>query len=183
MVYIKHYAGIGSRKTPDKVLGIMRQLGSKLAIDGYCLRSGGADGADTAFEKGAISVEGSKEIYLPSKRFNKRNGSNDYIVLDNMYNKDEAMEIAKNYHPKFDSLSYFVKCLMTRNVYQILGKNLDTPSKFVVCWTPDGCSNKKERSIKTGGTGQAIAIASDYNVPVFNLHKKDHLTKIEKYLK
>ena len=40
------------------------------------LRSGGADGADLAFEIGAAN----KEIYLPSKDFN--NNSSDLIVTE-----------------------------------------------------------------------------------------------------
>jgi len=50
---MKFYTGVGSRKTPLSILKVMRKLGYKLAIDGWMLRSGGADGADSAFEKGA----------------------------------------------------------------------------------------------------------------------------------
>jgi len=51
-VDVIYYAGIGSRSTPDNVLGIMEKLGIVLAKKGFILRSGGADGADKAFEKG-----------------------------------------------------------------------------------------------------------------------------------
>jgi predicted Rossmann fold nucleotide-binding protein DprA/Smf involved in DNA uptake len=57
------YAGIGARETPDDVLHLMYLLGRKLATDGYVLRSGHADGADLAFEKGCDSVNGRKEIF------------------------------------------------------------------------------------------------------------------------
>lgn len=57
------YAGIGSRKTPKNVLDFMFEIGKELALLGYVLRSGGAEGADSAFEKGADSVKGMKEIY------------------------------------------------------------------------------------------------------------------------
>ena len=70
-----YYAGIGSRSTPDNVLGIMEKLGIVLAKKGFILRSGGADGADKAFEKGCDLASGQKEIYLPWKGFNGNNSS------------------------------------------------------------------------------------------------------------
>ena len=53
----RSYAGIGSRKTPPHVLAAMTQIAEALAERGYILRSGGAGGADSAFEKGAGSAK------------------------------------------------------------------------------------------------------------------------------
>jgi predicted Rossmann fold nucleotide-binding protein DprA/Smf involved in DNA uptake len=47
-----YYAGIGARSTPPQILSVMTRLASKLEGMGYTLRSGGAAGADTAFERG-----------------------------------------------------------------------------------------------------------------------------------
>lgn len=57
---------------------------------------------------------------------------------------------------------------MARNMLQIMGLGLDEPSKFVLCWTPDGCTTKEGRIKKTGGTGQAIAYADEMDIPIFN---------------
>ena len=62
------YAGIGSRKTPVHILSKMRRVAERLEVRGYTLRSGGADGADTAFEEGCKR----KEIFLPQPGFNGR---------------------------------------------------------------------------------------------------------------
>lgn len=51
----KYYTGVGSRKTPAHIMEIMRDLGRKLCSEGWGLRSGGASGADQAFEHGAGS--------------------------------------------------------------------------------------------------------------------------------
>ena len=59
-----YYAGVGSRETPLDVLKTMWKIGNYLATKGYTLRSGGAKGADTAFENGCDSVIGSKEISM-----------------------------------------------------------------------------------------------------------------------
>lgn len=47
------YAGVGSRETPPQVLAVMRSAARVLASRGWILRSGGALGADSAFEAGA----------------------------------------------------------------------------------------------------------------------------------
>jgi len=89
------YTGIGSRKTPGPINDIIEfsplyrfyYWGRILATKGFILRSGHADGADLAFEKGCDTVNGKKEIYLPWKGFN---GSD-----SKLYNlSKEAYEIA-----------------------------------------------------------------------------------------
>lgn len=65
------YAGIGSRKTPPAELARMEAVGAILQRQGWTLRSGGADGADSAFERGADRASredgtaAHKEIYIP----------------------------------------------------------------------------------------------------------------------
>ena len=68
------YAGIGSRRTPDDVLEQMTQLAQELGKLGWTLRSGGADGADRAFQDGAEAVGGRREILLPWDAPRRRNG-------------------------------------------------------------------------------------------------------------
>ena len=50
-----YYAGVGGRETPAHVLNLMTRIAQGLAKVGGILRSGGARGADTAFEAGAGS--------------------------------------------------------------------------------------------------------------------------------
>ena len=77
------------------------------------------------------------------------------------------MEIAKEFHPAWDKLSPAAKKLQARNCYQVLGYDLETPSQFVVCWTPRGSGS--------GGTGQAIRIAKSHNIPIFDFGKYSEL--------
>lgn len=156
----KVYTGIGSRKTPDKVLEIMTEVAQKLTEMHFILRSGGAEGADKAFAKGAHY----REIWYPSEA------------------TKESMAIAAMYHPAWESLNMFAKRLHGRNAFQVLGAYLKDPSKFVICWTPDGAINHAERSRSTGGTGTAISIASANGIPVYNLKREDHMEKILKWL-
>ena len=69
---------------------------------------------------------------------------------------------------------------MARNAMQVLGPNLDDPSAFIVCWTPDASDGSKT-SPKTGGTGQALRIAHEYKIPVYNL-ADDRYKKFGSYM-
>jgi len=176
-----YYAGIGSHSTPEDVLDIMVELGYLLAEENYILRSGGSPGADTAFEAGAKKADGQFEIYLPWDKFQDRSDDN-YLDVRNLDNFNNAKRIAKKHHPNFAELSESAKLLITRDTYQVLGKDLTTPSKFVVCWTPDGCITDRDRSKETGGTGQAISIASRREIPIFNLKLKEHRRQVEEWI-
>lgn len=138
----------------------MTAIAKRLAQLGYSCYSGGAEGADRAFERGAII---NRKIFLPWDGFNKKNisaltelhGEGSYVVPP--FNE----ELVRKYHPKPDALSEAGWKLMSRNSYQVLGPDLKSPVDFVLCWTKDGKAS--------GGTGQAIRLATDYRIPVFNL--------------
>ena len=149
------YTGIGARKTPPVILKAMHSMARFMASHDHTLRSGGAPGANTAFEEGSgVLQSGPKEIYLPYKAFN-RNWSS---LFDSTL---EARKIAKLFHPAWSNLSCRGRDFMGRNSYQILGLDLKTPTDFVICWTPEGKV--------TGGTGQALRMALHYEIPIVNL--------------
>ncbi len=165
---MKIYTGIGARKTPEYIQKIMTGVSLCLEDDGYTLRSGGAEGADTAFES---SVQ-NKEIYLPWSGFNNNRPG---LYLINKPEWSTAREILSEIHPDFVNYRNSVQNLFTRNVFQILGADLKTPSEFVMCWTPDGCVNESTYTQGlTGGTGIAIKLASRLGIPVYNLYRNDH---------
>jgi hypothetical protein len=87
----------------------------------------------------------------------------------------EAFEIAKVFHPGWKFLKRGARALHARNCHQILGPNLKDPVDFVICWTKDGKA--------TGGTGQALRIAENYSIPIWNLQRADHLRTAKEQLK
>lgn len=163
---MKYYTGIGSRETPSDISGFMTDIAKFLCEIGYILRSGGASGADSFFEAG-VSDSNKKEIYLPWKDFNG-NKSTRYRVTD------EALKFAADYHPAWNKLSYGARKLMGRNCYQVLGLSLVVPSEFLLCWTKEG----KE----TGGTAQAMRIAKNSDIPIFNLFFEEHQNLIKNWM-
>ena len=163
----RYYAGVGARSTPNHILNIMTKLASTLEDHDWTLRSGGAAGADSAFEKG-ISF-GNKEIFTVNSLTGKL-GEEAYATVD-------------HYHPRPSKLGAHARKLMARNAFQILGPDLRQPSVFVVCWALGSRYDDKGRIMSVnGGTGQAVRIAYDHDIEVFNLNVKEHLQKINKYI-
>lgn len=157
----KYYAGIGSRATPTDIQELMVKLGRYLGDLGWVLRSGGAEGADTAFEKGCDEANGRKEIFLPWKGYNGNKSTLYYKgseISDEI--KAESFELASKYHPAWNQCSYGAKALLARDGLQILGKDLKTPVSMVLFWSPDP---------NHGGTSQALRISKDYEIVYFNL--------------
>lgn len=138
------YSGIGARRSPPEIKKLMTRIASYLGAQNWVLRSGGAYGADTAFEIGCDSVNGKKEIYT---------------VESNI--PAQAFEVAKEFHPVWDTLNDYIKRLHGRNSMIILGPDLLIPVNFVICYTADGKFS--------GGTGIGMHIANKYNIPIFNL--------------
>ena len=78
---------------------------------------------------------------------------------------EEALEMAKTIHPNWDAPGMRAKNnwgreLHARNCYQVLGRGLNNPSKFLLCWTEGGKA--------VGGTRTAIKLAERYDVPILN---------------
>lgn len=148
------YSGIGSRQTPPHIIEQMKSIAKHLAQLNWLLRSGGADGADLAFEAGCDEVGGQKEIFLPWKGFNNSKST--------LYNPTvEAFQMAATIHPVYKNLSIGAQKLHARNCHQILGSDLNDPVSLVVCWTKDGSEK--------GGTATALKIAKRYDIRIINL--------------
>lgn len=151
-------AGIGSRKTPASVLSEMTVIGVWCQHHGVGVRSGHAEGADYAFEVGA---ETGTFIYLPFSTFNAKMPILGYSKVVNHDLHPDLAEIAADHHPKWPYLNWLTRAFHTRNVAQVLGLPEEPLSAAVVCWTVDGGP--------TGGTGQAIRIATASGIPVLNM--------------
>lgn len=156
------YAGVGSRETPPDVLGLMTDTAEALRSMGWTLRSGHAPNADQAFEAGAGVAA---EIYLPWPSFENKVSCGDATVFSRP--TPAAFELAAEHHPYWFSLKRGSRSLHARNMHQVLGRALDVPAAFVVCWTQDGSLDGS--SSASGGTGQALRAAAAEGIHVFNL--------------
>jgi len=135
-----YYAGIGARATPQLNLIEMTIASAALEADKFILRSGGAKGADSAFERGV--KDHMKDIFT----------AEDCSFAAEIY--------AEKYHPNWTACSPYVRRLMGRNAHVLFGEMLDTPVEFVLCWTPQGKI--------TGGTGHTLRMAMEARIPIYN---------------
>lgn len=167
----KHYAGIGSRETPKDILHLMTAIATRLAADGWTLRSGHADGADLAFEVGAGK---DCEIYLPKITFNGH-----YPIQGRKFAAPTlaAVELASQHHPAWERCNEWARLLHGRNMHQVLGYDLNDPVRFVICWAPLDNEGKPR-----GGTAQAIRLADSRNIPVFNLINAEHRERLTRFV-
>ncbi len=167
----KTYAGIGHRdlggfcepNTNEPVENVMAWIAGELEKFGYTLNSGGAKGADAAFEYG-VKSPASKNIFTPADATEK------------------TRAIAQELHPAHERLQGHALDLYARNTNQVFGRNLDCTVDFVVCYTRDGCETAATRSRDSGGTGQAIEMADRKGAKVFNMKKIDWFERLKKYL-
>ena len=117
------YAGIGARATPAGVLADMTVMAGWLARIGWHLASGGADGADSAYARGAPA--GRRTICLPWPCYNGHRGPDCQVLSGSALSA--CMAIAADLHPAWDRCSRAVRKLHARNVAIILGETCDRP--------------------------------------------------------
>lgn len=153
------YAGIGSRETPGDICEIMTRFARAAAKDGAVLRTGGALGADSAFMDGCTSTE--MELFLPWQGYNGHRGT--------LPASEAAMAMAEEVcgPVHWSRCSQGARKMHARNMQIILGKDLDDPVAFVLCWTAYGR--------KLGGTATGIRCAEYHGIEVFNLGVCDRL--------
>lgn len=185
----KNYTGIGSRETPPEILELMSDIAFKLTKLGWYGRSGSADGADLAFESGfnkariAGISSGGFTGYLPWNGFNGFHEDANHFIKGNC---KVAAKIASELHPAWNAtrrdgkpvLSRGAKALHTRNIYQVLGNDLRTPSSLCIFYaTP--LSNGQV----SGGTNTAVQLCIKNHARCHNLYIKEVADKWLNWLK
>lgn len=165
----RFYTGIGSREAPLPILKRAQALGKELALKGFIGRSGKAEGMDEAFMKGfGEAGVGSFINYLPYPSFRDSlalpTGCRDISCYPDDVWK-EAVMIARDVYGKgWFEITPGSRDLHTRNVFQVLGDDLQTPSEFVLYW-----AEPKGRNAVKGGTNTAFQIANVFNVKTLKI--------------
>lgn len=201
-----YYTGVGSRKTPYSARPYLVDVAKYLSERGVVLRSGGAAGADSYFQAGAESMwyvlespwntshgKGYKapELYLPWVGFGDFLDNEDYYAGEPPYRLiplDEiesdlvcrAAQIASEIHPAWNKLTDAGKKLHTRNIFQVLGRDLQTPSSFLACYAET--NNGKVSGTPIGGTRTAWCLAKEHNIECFNMAFSSDRTKLVRFL-
>jgi len=175
------YAGIGPRATPARAREAIEAAAEQFARGGWTMRTGMSPGADQAFYRGASSGHGWIELYLPWPAFeagarSPGEGSNVFVLPDPT---EAAYALAARFHPSWRSLTPSARKLRARDCHEVLGRDLKSPVRLVLCWTPHGDLDGTGPGV--GGTGQALRIAQHQGIPVLNLARPDHLTMLSRH--
>ena len=165
----KPYAMVSNRDVPVPILGQMSEIAKLMDNLGFTCRIDGGEGASASAEP----IECRKELILAWKGFNEKESAF-------TYNQPEAFEIAKLFHPTYDSLKPAIQAFLARNARVVMGQTLKSPIMFLVVYTEDGAETVKERTSKTGFAGHLIAMACGLGMPVFNLQKPDAYQRLVK---
>ncbi len=167
----KPYVGSGNLEAPPLILEKIKRIAKLLDENGYTCRVGGFLGPEEAFEKNAKR----QELHLPWKNFNDKESK---LTFTNK----KAFDIARMFHPSYDSLKPAIQTIVAKNVRLIMGKNIDSPCLFAIVWSQDGIEHGKDKTSSTGNIGHLISIASAVRIPVFNLARPDTEQRIYNFL-
>lgn len=161
---------IGARVTPPAITDEMRKIAHFFAKNGAIVRTGKAAGADAAAVEGCIlakkagKLKAKPEVYIPWNGYGKEYTQEWDILLGD---DTTASKVAERMHPAWERCSGGVRKLYTRNVGQILGKDLDTPTDLVLYWCKE--MNRKP----TGGTALAVNLGEEVGAARINMLHPD----------
>jgi hypothetical protein len=185
--------GIGSRETPEEICQLMRIWAAVTYSMGFGWRSGGAAGSDEAFEHGVMQhphFDPSRlEVYLPWNGFEPVKGgprkfhdaSKGYIDARHLATYQQAQDMVTYVHPIGDALraKRGAFALHTRNMFQPLGKDLLSPSKYLYCYAkPDSDGIHVQ-----GGTRTAHRVAQLNRIPTVNFYFDESRNRTVEFLR
>lgn len=158
-----------NREVPESFKESLKPLIKDLSDAGYTVRITSVKGLEEAFNIGFAR----KELVLAWKGFEEQEA-------DNYFNTPNSFEIAKKFHPTYNSMKPAVQAFLARNVRLVLGKELKSVPLFMLTWSLDGAETFIEKTGRTGFVGHPMSMCHALHIPVFNLAKPDAETKLRK---
>lgn len=156
---MKYYTGIGSRNISGEERELIFNIAVKMSEEGYTLRSGGAEGSDTAFEEGCLSVSGELEVYRPTRSPNMKGY---HLVPNDLQFNYAKTRLSIDIIPWFSYMKPYSQRIHSRNFYQVVG--FDNVCSHVTIYASD----EDEEGVK-GGTRTAVMVSRSLKIPTYNL--------------
>jgi hypothetical protein len=203
----KAFAGIGACNTPNTpalpIGTIMGKTAHILSMQRkWCMTASNQVGAEHFFRQGLdvdgrdAQGEGLFKMFMPAHTAGTAQGG---IVIEDEALLQRARQLLIDHKvyrniPRFIALEGDERSVLhkrerdiaavhTLRVFQVLQETLEQPVNMVICWTPDGAINRDQCQVETtGGAGIAIALADSLGIPVFNLQREDHLSRICEFI-
>ncbi len=168
--------GVGARSTPDQYLRLMYDLGRACAERDYLCYSGGAEGCDQEFIRGAASVSAALcHLVVPwwSYELSARPTGVSVTTVENFsYQHPEAARIARENHAAWHVLKDGAKKMMIRNVA------IPMNTAAVIGWADHSRPGH-------GGTGHTFRCCMDprLNVPYWDLANPGDAEEVRAWIK
>lgn len=182
-MYKKYYAGIGSRVLPMPIINLIKEIGYKMALKGYILRSGAADGSDSDFEYGCIHACGEADIFLPWRGFKNRvkgkfKGINYIDPIQGQMSVSRRLMIDTGIIPHWDKMNETSQKFHSRNVNQVEGDFDEPDVTVVIFYAPTDWATDEVQ----GGTRTAVELARKKGIPTYNLYVESEKSRIMEIL-
>lgn len=174
---VRRCAVIGSRSAPDDIVKLMTQFTSILIEIGYVIQSGGCPlgpdrSATIAIQRHKTTDKSKHRIYISWDGMNDmyHDPSNGvYCPKAHYENYPIARIMAEATRGGFYGLYEKGEAHHSRNPYQVLSDDLNTPVDFVLTWAKP----KGKTGGVAGGTGTAVGLANAHGITVYNLYNPD----------
>lgn len=189
---------VGSRKTPLMHCELLRRFAYQVARRGGVVWTGDALRADEYSYRGVREYIQDAEIeYSDAMRLARVFMATD--VSENCYagvpyehmkghfdhcragprilRWRHARLIAADIHPVWDKLDQWSKALHARNIFQVLGQDLDLPTDLAVFY-----AEPKSGPFVAGGTNTAIQCAREHGIPLINLWYPETMIDFEEWV-
>lgn len=166
-VRLRVYTGICNQRPPSSACQLLDRVAAFLAREKFTLRSGASGKGELVLEKAAVFAGGKTEIYLPWPGYN-HHASRLFKI------PREAFGVAASFEPRWMYFGKPARRVAARGCVQLLGKELDRPSRFLICWTEYGSGS--------GNCELALRIASANDIPALDLGKFDQRPVEEMYV-
>lgn len=162
-----YYTGIGSRETPIDIQQLMTEIAMYLRAEGWTLRTGSGSRADKSYQ---IAAGENKEVYVPWDNFYPGQVGITSLTEESSRMAHDIWKFREqkglvptdgSISGKWEDLHPGTKAMLAKAMCMLLGKNLNTPSDMVICWTPGAKI--------VGISSHVICLAVFKHIPVFNL--------------
>lgn len=172
---------VGSKGTLDEVMELGYKISVVLLEAGWQGYSGNAPGMDKVLNRAMLKTNAfNGYVFLPWPKFEVRD------LPERVYDSftittpigEECDRIIREIIPWYSKLSQGAVKLHSRNVKQIKGKDLKTPSKLVI----HSAKGKRPQS-PNGGTRTAVVLARNLSIPEFNIRFHSERVQLARFLK
>lgn len=162
------------QQLPKDMAAQAAQIGKELSDLGWTYRGGyeepGLMTMDIAVNKD------SREIFVPWQGFNKgRHKHEGVLVCHCLETHLSAIEMAQQAYPTFKEETTEIQMYWVRNIYLLLGENLDKPTDLVIYYQ-DGQTTAKT------GSQYLLHAALQMEVPCFNIQNQQGMDKLYEYV-